>query len=103
MSFDTFNIVIAAVAGATSVIAGLIKTVAERRLLISTANSAQEPVSRDPLQPALDRLDDAKHALERQKSVARTNRWTSGFLTFGQYIIGGLLASCGHDALPVRV
>src|SRR4029077_1544128 len=47
----------------------------------------------DTFQPAYDRLADAKAALSRQTQIAKTNRWMSGLLTIGQYIIGGLLAS----------
>ncbi|HYJ03681.1 MAG TPA: hypothetical protein VEX43_00990 [Chthoniobacterales bacterium] len=53
-----------------------------------TANAAPQA-----LEPALERLEDAKDALARQKAIASANRWMSTFLITGQYIVGGLLAS----------
>jgi hypothetical protein len=98
MSSEVFNILAAVLAAGSTVVATLIKAWAARPRRAIAVNSApiylaNERVERDPLQGARDRLEDAKLALERQKAVARTNRWTSGLLTFGQYVIGGLLAS----------
>ena len=45
------------------------------------------------LAPAEERLQEVRDALARQESIARANRWVSRCLIFGQYIIGGLLAS----------
>ncbi|MFL6527935.1 MAG: hypothetical protein ACJ8IQ_07555 [Chthoniobacterales bacterium] len=74
-----------------AIAAVLVKRLAERPRHVIAANSIE--VVRDPLQPARDRLQDARDALERQQRLASANRWTSRLLTFGQYIIGGLLAS----------
>ena len=94
MTSEYVNIVVAVVAGLATALAAIIKNLAATRMrAVRTANSAPRPSSPDPFQPALDRLNDVRRALDRQKSFSRTNRWTSGSLTFGQYIIGGLLAS----------
>jgi hypothetical protein len=39
------------------------------------------------------RLNELRDALARQQMVARLNSWADSSLTFGQYIVGGLLAS----------
>jgi len=100
MSLELLNISAVALAATSTVVAALIKTfaerIAERRFRIVAApfaNEAAPTVTEDPLQPALDRLDEVYAALTRQQAAARTNRWMSRFLTVGQYIIGGLLAS----------
>ena len=54
---------------------------------------ANERTPEDPSEPAQERLREVRAALDRQTSIASTNRWTSSLLTIGQYIIGGLLAS----------
>jgi hypothetical protein len=97
MTPEVLNVAGAIIAAASSVTAVLINKLATAARkdpdVIAAANSAQESSSGDPLQPALDRLSDARVALERQSTVAKINRWTSGTLTFGQYVIGGVLAS----------
>ena len=39
------------------------------------------------------RLKELKTYLEAQESIEKTNRWSGGFLTVGQYIVGGVLAT----------
>jgi hypothetical protein len=41
----------------------------------------------------LRRIEEAEQAMVKQNVVARTNRWADHLLTFGQYVIGGVLAS----------
>jgi len=39
------------------------------------------------------RFAEAREALEYQESVERRNRWARSLLTFGRYVIGGVLAT----------
>jgi hypothetical protein len=66
------------------------RSVEVRGVGIQLANEKQEV---DPVEPAIERLDEARDMLRRQQSMAKSNRWISTSLTVGQYIIGGLLAS----------
>ncbi|EKV00204.1 hypothetical protein Lepto7375DRAFT_2307 [Leptolyngbya sp. PCC 7375] len=50
------------------------------------------------------RLYELRSSLQRQESIARLNSWSDSLLTFGQYIIGGLLASSFiQDSAPKQV
>ena len=97
MSLEILNLSAAILGAATSAIAVLIKTWVAHKLktqeIILVANEASSIPPQDPLQPALDRLEEVKTALSRQQSLATANRWMNRLLTVGQYIIGGLLAS----------
>lgn len=56
----------------------------------------------DPIKDS--RLGELREALARQKAVARLNGWADSSLTFGQYIVGGLLASSFiQESLPNQV
>lgn len=98
MSFD-LNVAVAASAIAAAVLSILTKLAERillfrwrpRRLAINSYRTANCAI--DPLEPALERLRDARAALDRQKTIARTNKRMSIFLITGQYIVGGLLAS----------
>jgi len=39
------------------------------------------------------RLNEARYALKRQELSASLNKWSSNSLVFGQYVVGGVLAS----------
>ena len=39
------------------------------------------------------RIRDARLARQKQQSLARWSRWSANFLTFGQYVIGGVMAT----------
>jgi len=57
------------------------------------------PMPEDPVKET--RLEELHEALAIQGSVARLNGWADSLLTFGQYIVGGLLASSFiQDSLP---
>jgi hypothetical protein len=94
------NILAAAASGLATLLAVGVKLLASRPRLrlhapdtfVTLANERVSPPE-DLVEPAYERLADAKGALERQTSLAKTNRWMSALLTIGQYIIGGLLAS----------
>jgi hypothetical protein len=102
MFIDDFSPTLVALLGAAGAILASLGVKAFENFAIRRMTSRAKPErsvehgreSRvDPLQPARQRLKDAKDALSRQKSLATTNRWMSALLTIGQYIIGGLLAS----------
>ena len=44
-------------------------------------------------QQVLVRLRDARQARQKQQSLARWSRWSANSLTFGQYVIGGVMAT----------
>jgi len=58
-------------------------------------HSRLEEVQQDneSLKPALNRLEEVQQEYSRQRASVKTYKWMNGFLTIGQYIIGGLLAS----------
>ncbi len=39
------------------------------------------------------RLEEARHVLRRQETSARWNKWSMHSLVFGQYVVGGVLAT----------
>jgi len=93
------NILVAGASALLTLVAVGVKLLSASRLrlhaphdFVELANERVSPAE-DIVGPACERLADAKGALERQTSLARTNRWMSALLTIGQYIIGGLLAS----------
>jgi len=55
--------------------------------------SSGSKVAFERTQLAEERLQETRDALKRQESIAQRNQWASSLLTFGQYIIGGILAS----------
>jgi hypothetical protein len=89
----------AALAGAVSVLMALVAQFVKERLtrihsvkILTFANEkSSEPVKIDYENET--RLDDARDALRRQEFAARWSKWTLNLLTFGQYIVGGVLAS----------
>jgi hypothetical protein len=48
---------------------------------------------RDAEEHVRKRIEEAVRAMVQQNGVARTNSWADHLLTFGQYVIGGVLAS----------
>lgn len=44
-------------------------------------------------QQVLVRIGDARQARQKQLSLARRSRWSANSLTFGQYVIGGVMAT----------
>jgi len=117
MSLEILNIVGLAAGAAASALAVLIKEIAQRRFPSTPTRKdaldsgiriegvfagrdirAGTDVGGGVLANKLlfgitERFHDVQTALLRQQSLARANRWMSGLLTVGQYIIGGLLAS----------
>lgn len=98
MSFDLNAAAVAAAIAAAglSLLTKLIERIVLSRVRgsrIATNSFRTANASQDPLEAAVERVRDAAAALSRQKTIARANRWMSGFLVVGQYIVGGLLAS----------
>ena len=117
MSIEIINVVGLAASAVASVLAVLIKQVAQRRFPSTPTRketltsgiriegvfagrdirAGSDIVGGDLADKLLfgvtQRVHDVQTALLRQQSLARANRWMSGLLTVGQYIIGGLLAS----------
>lgn len=97
MSFEpVVASIIAAVASiGVALISKFYGSVSSRRPTVTLANERAIAVNEqaDPLDPALQRLQEARDMLRRQRSIAQSNRWISASLIIGQYIIGGLLAS----------
>jgi len=85
--------IIAAVASFLLTLLALFLSVAVKRatrLKIGGVELNLHPAA-DPTEDS--RLSEAKRELERQESIARWNGRADGSLVFGQYIIGGVLAS----------
>ncbi|MFG6095120.1 hypothetical protein SPB21_07710 [Leptothoe sp. ISB3NOV94-8A] len=93
------------------VIAGLLATVVSAGIsAFSERRIKESKISRlDLTEPTEDlardcRLYELRSSLQRQESIARLNSWADSLLTFGQYIIGGLLASSFvQDSAPKQV
>jgi hypothetical protein len=67
-----------------------LKKRSQQSALVSTANSRMPD---DQLEPVKERLEEARERLSHQMSARRVNGWIAGLLAFGQFVIGGLLAS----------
>jgi hypothetical protein len=47
-----------------------------------------------PLESLIEkRIDEAREILQSQEGYEKRNRWSAGSLSFGQYVIGGILAT----------
>jgi hypothetical protein len=87
--------VIGVVLGALTTLASAISAALAGKQVFAetTTKEAQTEEETPEERHARMRLDEAKYALQRQESIARRNQWASSLLVFGQYIIGGALAS----------
>jgi hypothetical protein len=84
--------VAAAVAVASTSGAGILSESVKRGTALRTLDSKVEfRPTEDPIKDS--RLSDARKVLQRQESIAKRNGWADGLLVFGQYVIGGVLAS----------
>jgi hypothetical protein len=82
------------VAALASAIGGLIAALAKRRLTKVITAPGIEITFEATENPEKDsRLPQVRDALKRQESIAKWNGRGSASLTFGQYVIGGVLAS----------
>ena len=92
-----------ATAAAAAIIVSLITQFLKTRLLqvrfkMQDVQFANERIVEEEKAPIIDfeadtRLAEARYALGRQETSARWNKWSMHSLVFGQYIVGGVLAT----------
>lgn len=63
------------------------------RWLRNRSADAELPEPMSPLDGVMERLAEAREVLRQQYNLAKAHRVGGGSLTFGQFIVGGLLAS----------
>lgn len=88
----SIEIIAAVASGLATLLAAILSVAVKRatRLKFSGVEIQFHPTA-DPTEDS--RLSEARRELERQESIARWNARADGSLVFGQYIIGGVLAS----------
>lgn len=60
----------------------------------SNVHSAENGINKNiGLTKIEQRMNEIREALQHQKFIEQRNKWASSLLTFGQYVIGGILAS----------
>jgi hypothetical protein len=88
----TPEIIAAVVAAAASVLGTLIAALSKRALALKVGGiEIQLEATQDPASES--RLPELRESLARQQSIVSWNGRASAFLTFGEYIVGGVLAS----------
>jgi nanoRNase/pAp phosphatase (c-di-AMP/oligoRNAs hydrolase) len=80
--------------GAVATILGLLASALGTRPRREIHRAENTPVEKASVDNGVaERLEEARQALKRQVALAKAHRVGGGMLTFGQFIVGGLLAS----------
>jgi len=89
--------VVASIVAGLATIVGAVMSLLSRRLIAMKMGPVEiEFKGEGPPPPDLDRdsrLTEARQALSRQGSIAKWNKRANAWLTFSQYVIGGVLAT----------
>jgi hypothetical protein len=94
--FANPDALVAVVSGMATLIAALLSSLAKRRVTTTIEDFIKPSRSKEkfPHEDGLSiRFREVREEFQRQKRVAMVNHLASSILTFGQFIIGGLLAT----------